>query len=266
MSPMSFIGWYISRFPDHLGKMWILKLFRGKKIRVRLKSKYDVVMEGNWVDATFRSAIKGKYDDVFGIVNCLSPGMAFLDIGANAGVFSLVASQRVGPNGIVVAFEPSSSNFHSLMNNIEIGACENIYPFRCAVDTSVRLIGFSQGPSTHSGVSRLCKNSSTKVFAIGGEVLDQLLSTLISSRSTVVKIDVEGAEMSVLKGLGKPFLSLKSIKAVVMEIDSQLLESFGAKSSEIYDFMAECHFVPTVNLKAHAHFNEVFLRTDCSEN
>ncbi len=257
---MKFVEWYISKVPNHFGKMSALRLIWGERFRVRLQSKYDVEMEGEWADATFRSAIIGKYDDVYSVVNELGLGMAFVDIGANAGVFSLIASRKVGLSGVVVSFEPSASNFRNLVTNLAIGDCENVFPFRCAIDSCLRMNGFVQGPLTHSGVSRVNEESETKVLAIGGAVLNDLLATLLASRATVVKIDVEGAEMSVLKGLGRSFLSSEFVRSVVVEIDQQLLRDFGSNSSEIYAFMAESGFVATIDSQANAHYNEIFVK------
>ena len=259
---MSILTWYIQSIPNHPGKMRMLRFLNGEKIMVRLKSKYGISMRGNWADATFRSAILGKYDDVHTIVKTLESGMAFIDIGANAGVFSLLASELVGDSGTVISFEPSQSNFRNLVVNLDEAGCQNVHPFPCAISRSSQLFGFTQGPTTHSGVSHLDESSPKKILALGGSTLNDFISIIVDGRSTIIKIDVEGAELEVLKGLGTDFLSSKNIKKLVVEIDAQLLSTFGANPQEVYALLKESGFTPTSTETASLHYNELFVRNN----
>ncbi len=63
----------------------------------------------------------------------LTPGMVFVDAGANDGLYSLFAARRVGPAGLVWAFEPSAREFARLEENLKLNALENVRPFRAAL-------------------------------------------------------------------------------------------------------------------------------------
>ncbi|MFN5513603.1 MAG: FkbM family methyltransferase [Cyanobacteriota bacterium] len=79
-----------------------------------------------------------------------------------------------------------------------------------------------------------------------------------SSKNIIVKIDVEGAEFSVLLGM-KNFLKIEKVSAVVIEITPKFLNRFGHTKEMIYSFMNDCGFTPTVQ-STEWQYDEVFVR------
>src|SRR6266576_2927776 len=63
----------------------------------------------------------------------LSPGKVFIDVGANFGVYTLVASKLVGDTGSVLAFEPTAQSFGILRKNVELNHCSNVSAFQVAL-------------------------------------------------------------------------------------------------------------------------------------
>jgi len=63
----------------------------------------------------------------------LKPGMTVIDVGANIGLYSILAEKRMDGTGIVWAFEPSSESFHRLGKNLQLNACQRVRPFRVAL-------------------------------------------------------------------------------------------------------------------------------------
>ncbi len=85
-------------------------------------------------DATNRAALFGEYDRaVYDAILCLAPGGAFIDVGANASVWSLVAGDEVGPNGLVLAFEPQRLLAEELRADVRLNDLENVYVFDFAI-------------------------------------------------------------------------------------------------------------------------------------
>ena len=130
----------------------------------------------------------------------LRPGMVFCDVGANIGVFTLMAAHQVGPQGRVFSFEPVPENFAVLRRNVEANHHANIVCIPKAV-------------AQHNGNSRLflsrfCGSHSlvSEPIEYRGEFLEvetvRLDSVPSLDRIDVLKIDVEGAELEVLEGLG----------------------------------------------------------------
>jgi FkbM family methyltransferase len=65
----------------------------------------------------------------------LRPGMTFVDVGANDGLYALFAAQRVGPQGKVLAIEPSQREFMRLDRNLRLNRLTNVRAFRLAASS-----------------------------------------------------------------------------------------------------------------------------------
>lgn len=210
-------------------------------------------------DATTAMSIIGVYDDVFKACELLESGMAFIDIGANAGVFSLIAAQRTGNAGRVISFEPSPQIFNLLVNNIALNKFNNIIPFQAAIAETSGFMGFEPGPASHTGGAHLAESGSQSVLILGGDELEKILSVSISSRQVVIKIDVEGSEMLVLKAIS-PLLTKQSVIRVIIEISTHALARFETNPQAIYLCMEEHGFKPTIGRLQQSVYNEVFER------
>jgi FkbM family methyltransferase len=127
----------------------------------------------------------------------LRPGDTFVDIGANFGLFSVIAAQKVGPAGRVVAIEPLPELVERLRFNISINGFENVSIFPVAVgeragDAVLYVSDSSRAES--SVVNPDGKNS----VAVPMMPLLQVVENAKLSRIDAMKIDVEGYEDRVL--------------------------------------------------------------------
>lgn len=128
----------------------------------------------------------------------LIPGGRFVDVGANLGLFSVVASRRVGTAGRVWAIEPTPSTIAALKVTLQLNGVDKIVTLlECAA-------GAEKGEAKlHIG--RTCGHNSILPLDDAKDMVDVpvvALDTLLSGeRVDVIKIDVEGWEMNVLKGL-----------------------------------------------------------------
>jgi FkbM family methyltransferase len=135
----------------------------------------------------------------------LRPGVTFVDIGANEGLFTLFAARRVGGSGRVIAVEPSARERTILQSNVARNRLANvaIVPHALAAEP-----GFAElliAPKTHGFHNTLggfIYEGETAVASerIVVETLDGLQERLALGRVDVIKIDVEGAEVKVLGG------------------------------------------------------------------
>lgn len=137
------------------------------------------------------------------VIESLQPGAIFLDIGANAGLYTVLAAKRVGAQGRVIAFEPAQRNLELLKRNIELNALTN-------VTIVPRAVGNKMGPCQF-GVSRDgAMNSLARTGHPGQQIenwqtvemttLDAAIRDLKLPRIDFIKIDVEGAEKLVFEG------------------------------------------------------------------
>lgn len=134
----------------------------------------------------------------------LSTGQIFVDVGSNIGMLSLHAAQRVGPAGLVLAFEPLPAVFHMMSQLFALHKLENTRSFMMAVGESSGYAEFyyspTQGP--FQAQAGLMKNAAD---LISTRVIINSLDTMlpVEVKPDLIKIDVEGAELGVLKGMSR---------------------------------------------------------------
>lgn len=253
----------LMRAPPFRGRLRLAKMLLAPSKGRPVRSVYDVLVRANVADFTNWSCISGvyqqDYNDVFAEVDRLQAGMAFIDIGANLGLFSLVAGQRVGPAGVVLAFEPSPAIFAELVANIAANRLANVIPLNLAVGAASGAVRFQSGEESHSGVGHIADDGGMTVPVISPADVKGMLDQLLGQRETVVKIDVEGAELTVLQGL-ETFLARPQFRQVIVEIDGENLARFGHKPAEVYGLMTPQGFTARRGLGAADHYNEIFDR------
>jgi FkbM family methyltransferase len=172
------------------------------------------------------------------------PGDVFYDIGANIGPYTLMAAKRVRPNGAVYAFEPHASNFHSLMENVrlnELGDVVNV--MSSALYDREGFFDFNYYMSdAGTSMSQLGDNRDDHDKAFRpvfverkhGTTIDKLIQDRVIECATLVKMDVDGNELLILKGM-KTLLEQAPPRAILMEINLR-------HKDELYDFMKQHGF------------------------
>jgi FkbM family methyltransferase len=139
----------------------------------------------------------------------ITSGATVVDVGANVGNHTLFFSQQVGDNGRVLSFEPQRFLFQVLCANSLLGQFRNIWPYRVAVGDAQGAVDIPV-PNYHRPNDFGGYSLEFDTFKEPGEITT--LDALSLSECHLIKIDVEGMELSVLKGaqatirLTKPFL------------------------------------------------------------
>lgn len=168
----------------------------------------------------------------------LDPGHAIIDVGANVGYMSLVASWRVGSGGSVVAFEASPATFSRLAQLRT--PYNNVTRHHLALADREGELEFSLGPADHSGMASLRPVAGSQGrIVVKAVTLDPLLKDL--PRSRLVKIDVEGAELLALRGMTE--LIARDRPLMILELTPSFLASFGHGPQDILGLFAERGYV-----------------------
>ncbi len=139
-------------------------------------------------------------------------GDTVYDIGANVGYVSLSLAKRVGPDGHVIAFEPVPRNVDSLRENIEINGLGNIelLAFAASDRCGEAVIRIAENLSTASLIWHRNNPSATEI-SIRTVAIDEMVESGELGSPTFVKIDVEGAEGSVLRGMRRTVAAAKPV-------------------------------------------------------
>jgi len=130
-------------------------------------------------------------------VELVRPGATVLDVGAHIGYYTLLFSRLAGPHGRVVAFEPSPRNLPVLRWHVARNRCANVRVEAAAVAAETGTARFTA--DTGSGTGRLAESGTVEVRTIR---LDDFLDAG-GPMPDVLKIDVEGAELAVLRGAAR---------------------------------------------------------------
>lgn len=172
------------------------------------------------------------------IENCLRQGDIFLDIGSNIGVISLDAAKAVGNSGKVYSFEPEPDNFATLTRNIEINPFDNI-------EANNYALGASEGKANifreiHDRAAASLdgpKGNTTGGSEVSIKTLDTFVEKHITGSVRMIKINVQGWELEVLKG-AKAFLSQPDAPIICVEY-CDLYSTHNGLLSDVYKTICE---------------------------
>ena len=192
-----------------------------------------------------RFTVRGRTDDLFHVLpgqepavealvwECLREGDAFVDAGSNIGFYTILASRLVGSSGRVIACEMMPVTASILRSHVEMNGAANVAVFEGALaETGGEIVEafFPEGKSGQSSLVRAGQGNSVMVQTL---TLREVLADLSSVR--LMKMDLEGAELGALRGLGT---DIHKVETIVMENrhDAEplaLLEANGFKVSRL---------------------------------
>ena len=163
------------------------------------------------------------------IKNEIHPGEIFFDIGANIGVYTILAAHHIGIGGKVYAFEPHSANFTRLLDNISVNNLQDIViPCNFALHDEDGFFHFnylsSQAGTSQSQLSSDAGASQTEFQPEISELkyaatIDTLIAADKIPAPHHIKIDVDGNELLILRGMKNLLGSPGRPKSIQVEID-----------------------------------------------
>jgi len=186
----------------------------------------------------------GRYqpDIVKAFRSLLQPGDIVFDVGANIGYLSAIAADAVGPTGQVHCFEPAPSNVRKLRRLAEINPSYSIAVNQVAVGErtgSATILVSLTNIDSHTMIPRLSNpDDSVAVTQVPIITLDDYIRQTALSRLSLVKIDVEGFEFPVLRGLRR-FLEAGHRPAIITEVTPAAYPLLGHTLAEMAQFMTE---------------------------
>ncbi len=230
-------------------KSWVLRL--RKKIFETIKEPFVI----RWLnelriyiypeEEISRSLfLTGYYEpnEFFLLNRILKPGMVFIDVGANIGLYTLFASKKVGRKGVIMAIEPSKREFKKLKANIELNKLINVRFLQVAISNyqgEVELLVATEEKSGHNTLGSFAYDS----VALQGkervrvERLDDIVHQIGLQRVDIVKVDIEGAEYSALQGAVNTLARFYPI--ILLELSDRTLVQQDGNSGQVWNFLVQ---------------------------
>jgi FkbM family methyltransferase len=172
----------------------------------------------------------------------LQPGDIFVDVGANIGLFTLIAAQCVSPAGRVFSFEPNPSTFQRLSENVRMSNFANVSLYQSALsdqialfnlvvesDDSLGTLAYSENKQVYSDQLNNCK-----IIEVNTITWDDFAQKHnLVGKVTLMKIDVEGWEAHVLDGAVE-MLARPDAPVLHIEFNDKAAQLAGWSCLELY--------------------------------
>lgn len=190
----------------------------------------------DWLTVLF--AVRGFFDwqNVVVANAVLRAGDTILDIGSNVGTETLLYARMVGSQGKLLAFEPEPENFRVLKDLVELNGLSQVDLHQEAVADRAGKLRFMPPVEMNCGVGRLVHEGGRGegLIEVDTVVLDELMAAGHFSSARLMVMDVEGAELHVLRGAVRFFEANRPV--VVFENQPPLLKKLGTDPNDILQF------------------------------
>lgn len=173
------------------------------------------------------------------IRSIIKPGFNILDIGANIGFYTKFFSELTGQNGGVHAFEPDVTNFNYLQGNLQKN--KNVKLINKAVSNKTEPLKIYLSKMLNVDHRTYPVENYDQVLEIDATTIDDYLTLNNISRIDFIKMDIQGFEMSAIKGMTNTLKNNPSLK-IVTELWPFGLTKAGSSALEIFDFAGSLGF------------------------
>ncbi len=195
-------------------------------MKVRFPAKWSRYYENNY-EAENYNFLKQQ----------VKPGMHILDIGAHLGLFSACASQLTGPEGKIICVEPTPGTFSILKETIRLNHCGNVTAVQAAVSDKEEWATFYESHTAGCNSNSLVKNRAEKdlrSYDVKLVTIDSLVQQY-GLHPSLIKIDVEGAELDALKGGLQTLTKYKPV--LILGLHPAFIRQKGDSLEAIWDLL-----------------------------
>jgi FkbM family methyltransferase len=218
----------------------ILDLMRVKRANYRAKCRgisFEIQANTHEWYTIYENVIR---EDYFSDGISLAEGDTVIDIGANFGSFTVLASKKVGRTGRVIAFEPNPDVCERLKHNVAINALSNIEVRNeavCGQDGEIVLL-LQERSSLTTMFSNIDQRESNDVrpFTVKAAGIVPILRSL-DRPVALLKIDCEGAEYDIFTAIDRD--TMKNVRQIAMELHT----IDGHSDREIVDKLTDFGFI-----------------------
>lgn len=204
--------WLSSRLDSIAGReidvaqMWGRVFDLNQKQLIQLEGFSLYVMPDDYIGASIIATQTYEPHVTKVIRGVLSEGDTFLDLGANIGYFSMLASSIVKNDGKVLAFEPNPQNLQLMYESKIFNKCSNLTIYPYAASDAADILRFTTVGSNGGVVSEHSVDQKHYLL-VQAVIIDEILRN--ETRIDLIKMDIEAHEPAALKGMEKLLRRLK---------------------------------------------------------
>jgi len=219
----------------------IISLFLGNKASVKQILGQKLKINPNHSVLEMKLYLIGTYEpEVVGyLCDNLKEGMTVIDIGANIGLFSLIAADLVGSSGRVIAYEPYPETFTAFCSNIALNQYQNITAVQSAISSYGGKLQISV--CSDCDLNTIVSSTNGDSIEVSCETLDSSLEKLDVNKCDLIKIDIEGAELFAIQGMGRT-LTRNPKLSVLVELHDDQINALGGTREDILNFFLQNGF------------------------
>lgn len=178
------------------------------------------------------------------VMSRLRAGDTFIDVGANVGYYSVLASSIVGPTGLVVSIEPMAEARIRLERHLTLnGASDRARVVPSAVARTRGEIPLYRGPEDNLGRSTTIQVDDLSFAArVPAAPLVELVGSETLEKATLMKIDIEGDELMVLRGLLDGYPDIARTCDILVELTPKYTELRAESLEDVWRSLLEAGY------------------------
>jgi len=227
---------YSRRTTRRIFKRVVGKLFPSISLPQRIEGGARWLATNDWVGDAIYEGVFELHERRF-VWEFLQPGMVMLDIGAHHGLYTVIAATKVGRGGRVIAFEPSPRErarleTHRQKNRLDQVTIESIALGKEEGEATLYLPTERNSGFNSLRIAQTLRDEAMEV-KVPLEKLDHYLARTKRPPVDLVKLDVEGGELDVLRGGSSVFGSGSERPAILCEVEDERTEPWGYEAAEI---------------------------------
>lgn len=185
----------------------------------------------------------------------IKPNMTIVDIGANLGYYTAIASGRAGEQGKVIAFEPEPNFFKLLSRNISRNNMKNVKLFEMAIadkNGEAELFLSKENKGHNSLIHSDELKTSTRIKMT---TLDEFLSSQKITKADIIKMDIEGAEILAIEGMENTLI--KHTPLLFLEFSPHSIIKLNRNPIDFLSILHKIGYSIFEIDKTHQYLNEV---------
>jgi FkbM family methyltransferase len=181
----------------------------------------------------------------------LKAGDVFIDVGANVGYYTLLASRLVGVTGEVYSIEASPTIYESLQRNVRANTASNVRCINMAASSEHALVPLYLHSESNRGATTTVpfmalSNSAEFKGMIAADTLENIVGRDVLCKASVIKIDVEGAEWSIIQSLEHVLGDMANDVEIIVEVTPTAIIDTGGSLESLLKIFQNAGFSASI--------------------